>query len=95
MVRRGSTVRVRPHVIRAIRKRGQPEAVASLIEHAAREEDASVRSSIALALRDFRDESASETLWTMCEEGPDDVRLPALQGLSPLGDDRVIPIATS
>jgi HEAT repeat protein len=78
-----------------MRKRGQPEAVPLLVELATRETDDSVRSSIALALRDFQNERAVETLWTMCEEGPDDVRLPALQGLSRLGDERVIPIAVS
>jgi HEAT repeat protein len=86
---------IRSHIVRALRKHDQPEVVPRLIERAAREKDDSVRSSIALALRDFQDERAVETLWTMCEEGPDDVRLPALQGLSRLGDDRVIPIATS
>jgi len=86
---------VRLHIVRALRKRNQAEAMPSLIEHAAHEKDDSVRSAIAVALRDFRDERAVETLWTMCEEGPDEVSIPALQGLSRLGDDRVIPLATS
>lgn len=84
---------VRSHIVRALRKRSQAEAVPPLIEHAGHEKDDSVRSSIALALRDFEDERAVETLWTMCDAGPDSVRLPALQGLSRLGDDRVIPVA--
>ena len=86
---------VRSEVVGRMRKRGMVEAVPLLIGLAAREDKDSVRASIALALRDFQDERAADTLYGMCEAGPDEVGFLASQGLSRLGDDRVIPIAVS
>lgn len=86
---------VRSHVVRAIRKRGDVEAVPLLIELASREKDDSVRGAIALALAEAEDPHSIETLWGLFEDGSDGVRQAALQGLSRLGDDRVIPIAIS
>jgi HEAT repeat protein len=86
---------VRATVARALGKRAEREAVPALIDRAAREEDDSVRNSIALALSSLEDHRASETLWTFFENGSNEVQRAALQGLSRLGDDRVIPIAMS
>lgn len=89
---------VRSMAVRSLRKSGQTrEVLPELIEQAAREQDDSVRLSIALALRDVEDPRATETLWTMVEMDPKGVGagMPALQGLSRLGDERVIPIAVA
>lgn len=84
---------VRAHVAREIGKRYQQEAVLPLIELAAHEEDESVRRAVALALTEIGDARASETLWVLFEDGAADVRFAALQGLSRLGDEGVIPVA--
>jgi HEAT repeat protein len=82
--------------VQELRKRGWTgRALPQLIEHAAREEDDSVQLSIALALRDLEDSRAVGTLWALFESGSDAVQMAALQGLSLLGDERVIPIAVS
>jgi HEAT repeats len=89
---------VRSEAVRALRTNGQTrEVLPELIEQAAREEDDSVRLSIALALRDVEDPRAAETLWAMVERDPKGAGagMPALQGLSRLGDERVVPIAVS
>jgi HEAT repeat protein len=87
---------VRSMAVRALRKNGcAREALPTLVEHAAREEDDSVRLSIGLALRDLEDPRATDTLWELFEKGPEELRWGALQGLSRLGDERVIPIAIS
>ena len=80
--------------VREIRKRGWAhDLLPALLERAGHEEDESVLGFIALALRDLKDPRTTETLWRFLEDGSDMVQMTALQGLSLLGDDRVIPIA--
>jgi HEAT repeat protein len=87
---------VRVMAVQALRKNGWArEALTTLVEQAAREEDDSVRLSIGLALRDLEDPRATDTLWELFENGSEELRFAALQGLSRLGDERVIPIAVS
>jgi HEAT repeat protein len=86
---------IRSRMLRSLGKRHPAEAVPLLIEAAGREDDDSVRLSIALALRDLEEPRSSEALWSLFEEGTREVRWAALQGLSRLGDEDVIPIAVS
>jgi hypothetical protein len=88
---------IRGRMLRAVGKRRMVEGVPLLIESAESERDDSVRLTIALALRDLEDPRGADTLWAMVESDPDGTGagMPALQGLSRLGDDRVIPVALS
>jgi HEAT repeat protein len=87
---------VRVMAVKALRNNGWArEALPTLLDHAAHEQDDSVRSSIGLALRDLEDPRAADTLWELFEHGPELLRYAALQGLARLGDERVIPIAFS
>jgi HEAT repeat protein len=88
---------VRAMAVRALRENGWAgEALPTLVERAAREDDDSVRMSIGLALRDLEDPCATDTLWQLFETaGSEELRWGPLQGLSRLGDERVIPILVS
>lgn len=86
---------VRVMAVQALRVGQRRDALPQLIEHTGTEEDGSVRRAIALALRDVPDSRSRETLWKFLDDDSDDVRLPALKGLSRLGDERVVPVAVS
>jgi hypothetical protein len=86
---------IRSRMLRGLGKRHPLEAVPILIEAAGREEDDSVRLSIALALRDLEDPRSNEALWSLFGDGTGEASMAALQGLSRLGDERVVPIAIS